>query len=130
MQTNKDQGSFINKIEKELSGILKENYNVTKFTNYGNFDYGICFIIFYKSQNELLENEKQGFNDQVKNIIIKHLKSIGYDKHFPMNTIEFHGVKKSAVRFEFDSDENLINNYSGNMMYRLLDGANYLCIKK
>jgi hypothetical protein len=72
------------------------------------YDFSLEVYVFYEKDADISENQKNGVSENVKQIFIKTISSMGYMEKF--------GDK---ISFEFDSNENVINNYNGSYFLRL-----------
>ncbi len=93
---------FINWCENQEIKIFKIHYVIT----WEEWSDGIGVYIFVKTNEELekIEDKKYQLENKYKEFLEKN--------NYPFN-------KFPNVVFEFDSDENVENNYEGNYFYRL-----------
>ena len=110
--TTKGQKKAEEEAKKLMLNWTKENKIILK-----NIEYIVPFILSDKNlsvwfffDNEISKNnyEKNWTNELVKTKYLETLKTLNYPSEY-----------LSEVTFEFDSDENVTENYEGSYLYRL-----------
>lgn len=109
MKKEEQQWDFIEKAKMILMNWSKVN-NVHLFAVHfvPMSDFSLEVYVFYKSDFDIIQYQKNGVSDKVKQIFIKALNDLNYMKNFNNN-----------ITFTFDSNENVINNYQGSYFLRL-----------
>lgn len=64
--------------------------------------------VFYKTNDDVRNFHSNGFSQQVTNLIERELDSVGRGKSYGVRTM-----------YEFDSHENVVENFEGNYYLRL-----------